>query len=85
MTGVAQEDDYGQSASHSSKPEPVKAKAKPKCSKEQIEEIKSRAESLNVDIPAFEAFLGCRIVEMTQSAYATGMLALNAKQRKLLA
>jgi hypothetical protein len=83
--GIAQEDDDGQSASHSAKPTPVKPAAKSKAAtKEQIDEISAKAFDLNVDIAAFETFIGSKLGEMTEANYAKAKLALEAKARKLI-
>jgi hypothetical protein len=86
--GIAQEDDDGQSASHSGKPIPTSVKAKPNtkaATKEQIAEISSKAFDLNVDIEAFETFIGSKLSEMTEATYSNAKLALDAKARKLIA
>jgi hypothetical protein len=83
--GIAQEDDDGQSASHSAKPTPVKPAAKSKvATKEQIDEISAKAFDLNVDIAAFETFIGSKLGEMTEAVYSKAKLALEAKARKLI-
>jgi hypothetical protein len=85
MTGVAQEDDDGQSASHSAKPAPVKPVTKNKsATKEQIDEVSAKAFDLNVDIAAFETFIGSKLGEMTEATYSKAKLALEAKARKLI-
>lgn len=82
VTGVAQEDDDGQSAINPVKPNPV---AEPKASKSDMLAIKTRMEELNIEEEAFSRHLGVSSMSnLTASKVQRAHSALDAKQRKLL-
>jgi len=81
ITGIAQEDDDGQSAVNPVKPAPV---SDIKASKEEIEMIKTRMEGLNIDEEAFARHLSIKSVSlMPKGKVKVAMAALDAKQRKM--
>ena len=82
ITGVAQEDDDGQSASNPVKPTPV---SEAKASAAEIAAINIRMESLNIEEEAFARHLGvASISALPKSKVERANAALDAKQRKLL-
>lgn len=83
VTGVAQEDDDGQSAINPVKPNPVQ---EPKVSKSELLVIKTRMDELNIDEEAFVKHLGVSALSnLTVRGVGRAHSALDAKQRKLLA
>jgi hypothetical protein len=83
MTGIAQEDDDGQSAINPIKPNPV---PEPKASKSDLLVIKTRMEELNIEEEAFSRHLGVSSMSnLPASKVERANSALDAKQRKLLA
>lgn len=91
VTGIAQEDDDGQSAIIPVKPTPVKpTPGKPtpvadvKASDEEASIIKFRAEELNIDEEAFCRHLGIRSIStIPKVKLKQAHAALDAKQRKI--
>ena len=80
MAGVAQEDDDGQSASHSRPVNPVQAQV---ATSEDIATIRERMETLAVDEEAFAKHLGVKsIAEITVVKIARAHAALDAKAAK---
>jgi hypothetical protein len=81
VTGVAQEDDDGQSAVNPVKPAPV---SDIKASKEEVEMIKTRIDALNIDEEAFARHLSIKSVSLIpKGKVKVAMAALDAKQRKM--
>ena len=81
VTGIAQEDDDGQSAAIPVKPEPV---SNIKASAEDIAVIKTRMETLNIDEEAFARHLSIKSVSlMPKGKVKAAHAALDAKQRKV--
>jgi len=80
MSGVAQEDDDGQAASHSRPVNPVQAQV---ATAEDIATIRERMETLGVDEEAFAKHLGVKsIAEITVVKIARAHAALDAKAAK---
>lgn len=76
MTGIAQEDDDGQSASHTRTAAPA--------SKEDVASLKERMESLGVDEEAFLKYLAVKsLSELTKPAVAKANASLDAKAKKV--
>jgi hypothetical protein len=76
MTGIAQEDDDGQSASHTRTAAPA--------SKEDISSLKTRMEGLGVDEEAFLKYLAVKsLSELTKPAVAKANASLDAKAKKV--
>ncbi len=76
MTGIAQEDDDGQSASHTRTAAPA--------SKEDIASLKTRMESLGVDEEAFLKYLAVKsLSELTKPAVTKANASLDAKAKKV--
>jgi hypothetical protein len=83
VTGVAQEDDDGQAAANPVKPNPV---PEPKASKSDILAIKTRVDELSIDEEALAKHFGVSTLSNLPASKVTrAHLALDAKQRKLLA
>lgn len=83
VTGVAQEDDDGQSAINPVKPNPV---PEPKASAGDLLGIRTRMEELNIEEEAFAKHLGVSTLSnLPASKVQRANSALDAKQRKLLA
>ena len=81
ITGVAQEDDDGQSASNPVKPNPV---SEVKASAAEILSIRTRMDELEIDEEAFARHLGIKsISDLTKGKLERANSALNAKQRKI--
>lgn len=76
MTGIAQEDDDGQSAAHARTAAPA--------SKEDISSLKTRMEGLGVDEEAFLKYLAVKsLSELTKPAVAKANASLDAKAKKV--
>jgi hypothetical protein len=76
MTGIAQEDDDGQSASHTRTAAPA--------SKEDVASLKTRMEGLGVDEEAFLKYLAVKsLSELTKPAVAKANASLDAKAKKV--
>ena len=76
MTGIAQEDDDGQSAAHNKPAAPA--------SKEDVASLKTRMESLGVDEEAFLKYLAVKsLSELTKPAVTKANASLDAKAKKL--
>jgi hypothetical protein len=81
ITGVAQEDDDGQSAVNPVKPAPV---SMVKADAEDIALIKTRIDALSVDEEAFARHLSIKsISELPKGKVKAAHAAIDAKQRKL--
>ena len=76
MTGIAQEDDDGQSAAHNKPAAPA--------TKEDISSLKTRMEGLGVDEEAFLKYLAVKsLSELTKPAVTKANASLDAKAKKL--
>lgn len=81
ITGVAQEDDDGQSAVNPVKPTPL---SDAKASKAEIAAIRIRMEALEIDEEAFNRHLGVTSIDaLPKSKVQRANTALDIKQRKL--
>jgi hypothetical protein len=76
MTGIAQEDDDGQSASHTRTAAPA--------TKEDISSLKERMEGLGVDEEAFLKYLAVKsLSELTKPVLVKANASLDAKAKKI--
>jgi hypothetical protein len=76
MTGIAQEDDDGQSASHTRPAAPA--------SQQDISSLKERMEGLGVDEEAFLKYLAVKsLSELTKPVLVKANASLDAKAKKL--
>lgn len=76
MTGIAQEDDDGQSAAHNKPAAPA--------TKEDISKLKERMEGLGVDEEAFLKYLAVKsLSELTKPALTKANASLDAKAKKV--
>lgn len=81
VTGVAQEDDDGQSAVNPVKPAPV---LDIRADDKDIEAVKLRIEALDIDEEAFARHLGIKsISQLPKGKVKAALAAIDAKQRKV--
>ena len=81
ITGVAQEDDDGQSAVNPVKPAPV---LDIRADDKDIEAVKLRIEALDIDEEAFARHLGIKsISQLPKGKVKAALAAIDAKQRKV--